>query len=497
MFTCVVLLTVLAVPTDCHKILVYIPQMGHSHMNFLGHLADTLVRAGHDVVVYTPEYDTRIKTNGTKLARVIRRSSKFTLPPDSNHLNDNAWIRDGDDISEVYYFTLPPDSNHLNDNAWIRDGDDISEVYYKPCGVADSLSDEKLLAQLRAEKFDVGISEVISSCGFGIFEKIGLKKYIAAFATNLLPISTEPFGIDNNPSYVPGWIFSTSSKKTIAKSTFIFVNADEFVEFPRPITHKIVYVGGIAVDPPKPLDGELRKAMDAAVGGAVLLSFGSIAQSSKMTPAMKKAFVEAFRSFPKIQFIWKYEIDDDIAEDIPNVMKRKWIPQNDLLGHPNMRAFVSHGGMNSLTESVRAGVPIVCIPLFGDQMRNAKMVEKRGVAVVLEKHNLTANAILWAFTTVLTDQSFLESSRRLAKMIAKKPFPVDERVVKYTEFAIEFGQVNNLDSAARKLNFSQYYLIDIIVPLLLILLFFIYIVAWIIIYVFRRFFNSISKSKLD
>ncbi|KHN83392.1 UDP-glucuronosyltransferase 2C1 [Toxocara canis] len=495
--------------------------MGHSHMNFLGHLADTLVRAGHDVVVYTPEYDTRIKTNGTKLARVIRRSSKFTLPPDSNHLNDNAWIRDGDDISEVYYMISR-----------------ISSIQQTIC--EDSLSDEKLLAQLRAEKFDVGISEVISSCGFGIFEKIGLKKYIAAFATNLLPISTEPFGIDNNPSYVPATFARTSDSmnycervenfvstlityvigrvmkrkvvdkafhkyirpnfdvhKTIAKSTFIFVNADEFVEFPRPITHKIVYVGGIAVDPPKPLDGELRKAMDAAVGGAVLLSFGSIAQSSKMTPAMKKAFVEAFRSFPKIQFIWKYEIDDDIAEDIPNVMKRKWIPQNDLLGHPNMRAFVSHGGMNSLTESVRAGVPIVCIPLFGDQMRNAKMVEKRGVAVVLEKHNLTANAILWAFTTVLTDQSFLESSRRLAKMIAKKPFPVDERVVKYTEFAIEFGQVNNLDSAARKLNFSQYYLIDIIVPLLLILLFFIYIVAWIIIYVFRRFFNSISKSKLD
>lgn len=68
-----------------------------------------------------------------------------------------------------------------------------------------------------------------------------------------------------------------------------------------------------------------------------------------------------------------------------------------------MRAFVSHGGMNSLTESVRAGVPIVCIPLFGDQMRNAKMVEKRHVAVLLDKQNLTADALVWALKTVLTD----------------------------------------------------------------------------------------------
>uniref|UniRef100_F1LE01 glucuronosyltransferase n=1 Tax=Ascaris suum TaxID=6253 RepID=F1LE01_ASCSU len=132
--------------------------------------------------------------------------------------------------------------------------------------------------------------------------------------------------------------------ETISKSTFVFVNADEFVEFPRPITHKIVYVGGIAVDKPKPLRKEFRKVMDAAIGGAVLISFGSIAESKKMTPTIKTAFVHMMRSFPQIQFIWKYEINDDIAEDLPNVLKSKWIPQNDLLAHPNMRAFVSHGG---------------------------------------------------------------------------------------------------------------------------------------------------------
>lgn len=36
--------------SKCFKILVVIPKMGYSHMNFLGTIADTLVDAGHDVV---------------------------------------------------------------------------------------------------------------------------------------------------------------------------------------------------------------------------------------------------------------------------------------------------------------------------------------------------------------------------------------------------------------------------------------------------------------
>uniref|UniRef100_A0A914S288 Uncharacterized protein n=1 Tax=Parascaris equorum TaxID=6256 RepID=A0A914S288_PAREQ len=112
-------------------------------------------------VVYTPEYDRHVKTNGTKLARTITRANNFTLSDDAEHLSDNAWIRNGEDISEVYY--VP-------------------------------------------EKFDLGISEILSSCGFAVFEKIGLKKYIGAFATNLVPALTDAFGIDNNPSYVPGMI---------------------------------------------------------------------------------------------------------------------------------------------------------------------------------------------------------------------------------------------------------------------------------------------------
>ena len=60
-----------------------------------------------------------------------------------------------------------------------------------------------------------------------------------------------------------------------------------------------------------------------------------------------------------------------------------WLPQNDLLAHKDIRAFVSHAGYNSLYESAYHGVPVVAVPWFGDQTSNAKKAEQFGLAIVL------------------------------------------------------------------------------------------------------------------
>jgi hypothetical protein len=49
--------------------------------------------------------------------------------------------------------------------------------------------------------------------------------------------------------------------------------------------------------------------------------------------AMKRAFLDTFKQFPRITFLWKYEDEEDgIARGRKNVVIKKWVPQADLLG---------------------------------------------------------------------------------------------------------------------------------------------------------------------
>lgn len=95
------------------------------------------------------------------------------------------------------------------------------------------------------------------------------------------------------------------------------------------------------------------------------------------------------------QFIWKLEAEPTADEQDmpsssppPNLTRLDWAPQREILLQPRTLAFVTHCGMNSVTEATYSGVPLLCVPLFGDQGRNSRMVERKGVGRVLDKRDL-------------------------------------------------------------------------------------------------------------
>ncbi|KAK6049021.1 hypothetical protein COOONC_13474 [Cooperia oncophora] len=140
------------------------------------------------------------------------------------------------------------------------------------------------------------------------------------------------------------------------------------------------------------------------------MSMGTVVYSKDMPVWMKTAFIETFASFPDITFIWKYEKpDDDIFKNVPNVYPMEWIPQTDLLA-PNLPAddrislFITHGGMNSILESMNYGKPMVVLPLFADQQMNAQAVKRRGLGIVLEKHLITKDVLIAAINRGLNDR---------------------------------------------------------------------------------------------
>jgi len=74
------------------------------------------------------------------------------------------------------------------------------------------------------------------------------------------------------------------------------------------------------------------------------------------------------------------------------------LPQVALLDQIDV--VVTHGGNNTVTESVRAGVPMVVLPLSTDQFAGAASVETYGAGTVLDPNHLSAqdlvDAVAWA-----------------------------------------------------------------------------------------------------
>jgi polyene glycosyltransferase len=91
-----------------------------------------------------------------------------------------------------------------------------------------------------------------------------------------------------------------------------------------------------------------------------------------------------------------------------------------VLSHPNVRVFFSHCGINSAHEAIVAGTPVVALPLFVDQRAMAARLADAGMAVVLDKTRLRADALASALRRVAGDPAFrapipaLQSCVRLA-----------------------------------------------------------------------------------
>lgn len=103
----------------------------------------------------------------------------------------------------------------------------------------------------------------------------------------------------------------------------------------------IVYVGGAHLKPPKPLPSKLQDYIDNAEHGVIIFSLGSFLQSSALPKDKVEVFLDAFSRL-KQRVIWKYE---DESLNVPsNVLVQKWLPQSDILAHPNVVLFITHGG---------------------------------------------------------------------------------------------------------------------------------------------------------
>ncbi|MBY0597854.1 macrolide family glycosyltransferase [Bacillus bingmayongensis] len=112
------------------------------------------------------------------------------------------------------------------------------------------------------------------------------------------------------------------------------------------------------------------------------------------------------------------ETDVTKLTNIPsNFIVRPYVPQLEVLKYTNV--FITHGGMNSVSEGLYYDTPLIVLPITNDQPFVARRVEELNAGIVLDYKNVTSDALRETVNHLLNNQVYKEGSRTVGLSLRK------------------------------------------------------------------------------
>uniref|UniRef100_A0A452QI62 UDP-glucuronosyltransferase n=1 Tax=Ursus americanus TaxID=9643 RepID=A0A452QI62_URSAM len=376
---------------------------------------------------------------------------------------------------------------------------------------SDLLRRADIMGSLKNENFDLIFVDIYDFCSFLVTEKLG-KQFVSILPTQF---GSMDHGLPSPVSYVPvsrslltdhmdfwGRVknflmffdfymkqrqlqstidntikehFPEGSRPVLShllkKAELWFINSDFALEFARPLLPNTVYVGGLLARPVKPVPQEFENFI-AKFGdsGFVLVALGSmvsICQSQEVVREMNSAFAHLSQGV-----IWKcnpshWPKDVKLAANVKIV---DWLPQNDLLAHPQIRLFVTHGGLNSIMEAIQHGVPMVGIPVLGEQAENLIRVEAKKFGVSIQLKQVKAETLALKMKEVIEDKRYKSAAVAASIIRHSHPLTPAQRLVGWIDHILQTGGAAHLKPHALQQPWHEQYLLDVVLFLLVVTL---------------------------
>lgn len=245
---------------------------------------------------------------------------------------------------------------------------------------------------------------------------------------------------------------------SLQRADIWLMRADFVFEFPRPTMPNVVYIGGFQCKKVQLLPAELEAFMQSSgEHGVVVMSLGTLV--SALPRELTEAIAAAFAQLPQ-KVIWRF-VDEKPSSLGNNTLLVKWLPQNDLLGHPKTRVFVAHGGTNGMYEAIYHGVPVLGMPLLFDQFDNLLRLKVRGAARVVEATSLTKEDFLEALKDIIETPSYQSNMQRLSRLHRDKPVSPMDTAIFWIEYVIRHKGAAHLQSAGFHLPWYAYFSLDV------------------------------------
>ncbi|CAH1989793.1 unnamed protein product [Acanthoscelides obtectus] len=287
-----------------------------------------------------------------------------------------------------------------------------------------------------------------------------------------------------------------SITQLLDKVSMTFLDVHPALDGARPIGPNTVNFGGMVhIRDPQPLPKDLKEFLDASKEGVVYFSLGSNVKSANLKQEEFEAIIQALSDLP-YKVLWKYE-SDDIPNKPKNVKFVKWTPQQDVLRHPNIRAFVTQAGLQSLEEAIYFHVPIVMLPFCADQEQNAKKAELRkiGKTIYPMKDGITKDALKNSIKDVIEDPSYRKNIKSLAEIMLDEPMSGVDKVIWWTEYVIRHKGARHFRNHILDIPLYQYFMLDILafsISVLTILL----VLVWITYRMIRNRVSAIVSARI-
>lgn len=377
---------------------------------------------------------------------------------------------------------------------------------------SDFWADQQTVDRLGAEHFDLAVAFYLGPCN-GLIPNYFSIPFVTLTSTVRLPgLDESTFGMPIPSSYVPFDVFGTFTDKMnfqqriqnfvefyISEVFGIFFDQflrrlqyeynikpeikpkelhspsllwlsyiDVTLDYARPFTPNVIPIGGLMIAPVTPLSKDLIDFLEGSGDhGVILCSMGSAVKSvgNDLTAAMLNTFNGLHQ-----RVIWKFGGSlPDVNMISKNIRIVDWMPQNDLLAHPQVKLLVYHGGINGVYEAINHGVPMVLIPLFADQFFVSTRVHDKGMGRMLRLPEITEENFKEAVVNVLTHVSYkknVDHFSAIYKDLNRFQSPL-ERAIYWIDHVMQFGG-EHLRPRSVDMGSIELYMLDVTVFLFIV-----------------------------
>ncbi|XP_018325089.1 UDP-glucuronosyltransferase 1-9 isoform X2 [Agrilus planipennis] len=496
---------------ECYKILVLFVHPGKSHFLAFEPLFKALAEKQHEITVvsYFPQKETIANyTDISPKSKVFTYTEEIVL---GNY--DGSWI------------------------STIKSALVLAEFSKISC--KEHFSTKEVQNLIKSDvKFDVVIYEIFASdCLLGFAHKFKAPLIGVSTPGTVMPWAYDRVGNPSNPSFILNQFYNhygpfdfserlyntildvytrtiyrlltvpfdneiirkhfgndvPDVQEIVMNTSMILLNSHFSLSQPFPQVPAIVEVCGVHIQNPKQLSQNIEKWINESTHGVIYFSMGSMIKGHTFPEEKRNMFLRVFKRLPQ-RVLWKWESDMPGKPD--NIMIQRWMPQYDILCHPNVKAFISHGGMLGTTETVQCGVPALVMPQFGDQFTNAKALEASGGGLIFDFWR-DDEETLYNKLKQLLEPSFQQKAKQLSARFKDRPLPPLETAIYWVEYVARHGGAHHMRTAAVGMPLYKYLLLDVIAFLLAVITAILWITYRIVKFVGRKIIGQSIKVKTN